>query len=253
MVASHQPVSLGSTAEPANSKTSPFLGTRLTYKFPPPRKRHSRLRPGSLKSGSEAPAPLLAARPSPVCVWFLPATLCLLPGRHLPVNLCRLPGRQPPAILCRLEEGFPVGGSASRWALVFATDLKISAFVFAAGLLKDSAFVFSASFQWVPAQAAPAGFQWVPALIFAASFQWVQVFVFATGLLRISAFVPAGILPKASALIFATGFSGSQPTLPCRRPPEGPRLSRWSPEGLSHRLRCWSSECLSFSSSLPVS
>ena len=77
MPASHQPVGFQSTPAPANPGMSPFLGTRLAYNVPPPRKWRSRPRPGSLKSGSGAPAlcsvanPVLARWGQPL-VWLTP-------------------------------------------------------------------------------------------------------------------------------------------------------------------------------------
>ena len=61
----------------ASAEVSPFWGTRLAYKAPRPRKRCSREYPGSLKSGSGAPAPLSTAQPAlaefaPLMMWQTP-------------------------------------------------------------------------------------------------------------------------------------------------------------------------------------
>ena len=61
----------------ASAEMSTFCGTRLAYKMPPSRKRRSQQGPGSLKSGSRAPAPLSTAQPAlagfvPLMVWQTP-------------------------------------------------------------------------------------------------------------------------------------------------------------------------------------
>ena len=266
VVASHQPVSLQSAPEPANSKMSPFSGTRLAYNMPPPRKRQARLCSGFLNSGygapahvsapasataqlpaqvhASAPAPLLASqstptsgpqsearpspvpapwsearwssasapqseiRPSPVPAPQSEARPSSVPAPWLEIRPSPVPAprseAQPtaatdpssiprpsalsePPLAPRLTFLWQGPEGLSSWQFGFQ---RISAFVFASGLLKVSAFVFATSF--------------LMALVFAASLLKDSEFVFTPDLQR--AFATGLQIPSASAYAFPAGF-----------------------------------------------
>ena len=77
---------------------SPFYGTRLAYKVPPPRKRRARPQPSS----QPRPQPQPSYQPRPQYQpQYLPVALSRRPGRHLTVALSRRPGRHLPVALSR--------------------------------------------------------------------------------------------------------------------------------------------------------
>ena len=103
-------------------KTSPFWGTWLAYKVPPPRKRQARPHPGSLMAGSgvpahssataklpaqvhaSAPAPSSAAQSTPASGGAYPCQVqSLLLGRRPGPVLSKLLGRRPGRVPCRVQ------------------------------------------------------------------------------------------------------------------------------------------------------